>query len=280
MSAKPTKLPEFASDGTQVIEPPAGLKATGWLSGSQANPGYWNWVANNTYQWVEYLNDLTRGTVWEEHWRTSGANNASGSTNLPEGWTSVVVNSSQGKLTDPSSTFPYRSIELFLPSAAGIASYTLTPNYVHYVSDATRLTWECPIRTSSSFTGAPNYDIGLQFSHSGAGDYFCRFSAVAGAGNWRCKSIGSTTIDTDSGIAVAISTTHTLRMELEGGTYTGTPGQFQVQFYIDDVLVATNTFTTPGADEIRPYFKSANTVSGNGDDGLLVGRVRMVITDN
>ena len=279
MSAKPTKLPIWATNAGATTEPPADQKATGFGSGEQPSPLRTNWLFNTNYQWVEYLNDLTRGTVWEEHWRTSGINNTSGSTNLPEGWTSVVVNSGQGKLTDPTSSFPYRSIEFFLPGAAAITSYTLTPNYVHYVSDSTRLTWECPIRTSSSFTGAPSYDIGLQFSHSGAGDYFCRFSSVAGAGNWRCKSIGSTTIDNDSGVAVAVSTTHTLRMELEGGTYTGTAGQFQVQYYIDDVLVATNTFTTPGADAIRPYIKSINTVSGLGDDGLFVGRVRMVIND-
>ena len=278
MSAKPTKLPEWASNGTNIIEPSAGKKAAGHLSGEQPIPQYENWRENNVYQWVEYLNDLTRGIVWEEHWRTSGVNSASGSTNLPEGWTSVVVNSSQGALTDPSSTFEQRGILITLPGAAGTPAYTLTPNYVHYINDNTRLTWECSVRTPSTLTNT-DYDIGLQYDHSAAGNYFCKFSVVGGTGSWRCKSIGATTVDSSSGVAVAASTTHKLRMELEGGTYTGTAGQFQVQFYIDDVLVATNTLTTPGADKIRPYFYSINHDT-LGDTGLLVGRVRMVINDD
>lgn len=58
MTTKPSKYPEWSSDGAHTIEPPAGLKSTGWLSGQMAVPGYWNWVANNTYQWVQYFDGL------------------------------------------------------------------------------------------------------------------------------------------------------------------------------------------------------------------------------
>lgn len=56
MSAKPTKLPEWASSGTHIIEPSAGKKSDGHLSGEQPVPDYVNWVLNTNYQWAQYVN--------------------------------------------------------------------------------------------------------------------------------------------------------------------------------------------------------------------------------
>lgn len=62
---KPTEYPEWASDGTQIIEPSAGKKANGHLSGEQAIPQYENWRANNVYKWIQYLDGYNTGPVWQ-----------------------------------------------------------------------------------------------------------------------------------------------------------------------------------------------------------------------
>lgn len=67
MTARPTKYPEWGSDGTNVIEPPAQLKATGWLSGGLAIPQFENWIGLITYQWIQYLD--ARGTAAAWRWQ-------------------------------------------------------------------------------------------------------------------------------------------------------------------------------------------------------------------
>ena len=56
--SKPTNLPAWATDGTEIIEPSAGKKAKGHISGEQPIPQYVNWLLNLIYQWLLWLNGL------------------------------------------------------------------------------------------------------------------------------------------------------------------------------------------------------------------------------
>ena len=56
--SKPTNLPNWATDGTEIIEPSAAKKAKGHISGEQPIPQYVNWVLNLIYLWIVWLNGL------------------------------------------------------------------------------------------------------------------------------------------------------------------------------------------------------------------------------
>lgn len=57
MAAKPTVVPSFATAATNIAEPSAGVKATGWDLNAIAVSSYFNWLHKYTAQWLEYLKD-------------------------------------------------------------------------------------------------------------------------------------------------------------------------------------------------------------------------------
>lgn len=57
MSSKPSSLPEWASDLSNVTEPSSGQKATGWTSGQDGVSSYENWKSELIYRWCEYVRD-------------------------------------------------------------------------------------------------------------------------------------------------------------------------------------------------------------------------------
>lgn len=57
MASRPTKTPEWATDGGRVLEPSAGEKGTGWEVDKKPPARKMNWLQNLAYQWLEYLSD-------------------------------------------------------------------------------------------------------------------------------------------------------------------------------------------------------------------------------
>jgi len=55
MPTKPTKFPTWATDGTNVVEPPDAKKATGWVPLEEPPSSWFNWWQNNVNAWVEWL---------------------------------------------------------------------------------------------------------------------------------------------------------------------------------------------------------------------------------
>jgi hypothetical protein len=56
--SKPSSLPRWASDPSAVVtEPSATDKDTGYVPGTPALAAHTNWLLNNLYQWMLYLND-------------------------------------------------------------------------------------------------------------------------------------------------------------------------------------------------------------------------------
>ncbi len=58
--AKPTKLPEWGSDLSNVTEPSSGQKATGWTTGQVGVSSYENWKSNLVYDWLSWLGNRVR----------------------------------------------------------------------------------------------------------------------------------------------------------------------------------------------------------------------------
>lgn len=205
---------------------------------------------------------------WDEHWR---------GTTLPAGWTATILNSATGVLTDPTSSFESRYLLVTLPGAAGVPSYTLTPEYQLYLDNNRVLVLEQTIRTNTLAGNGSNYDWGVQFSHGGANDYFILFRLTNGAGNWLCVTVGSSTASISSGVAGASNTTLRLRLEISGSAISGqAAGSLTIRWYINGTLVRTTLGnTTIPVDKCRYYFKSITNTSGTGDNGVILGPLRM-----
>lgn len=58
---KPDKFPEWASDGTEIVEPTEGRKDTGWETSQRPPAQYFNWYMNKVFEWTKYLAGPFRG---------------------------------------------------------------------------------------------------------------------------------------------------------------------------------------------------------------------------
>lgn len=66
MSAMPSVLPEWATDGgADVVEPLLGVKQAGWVVDTQPPAGWMNWLFKTIYLWIVYLSELlTEDNEW------------------------------------------------------------------------------------------------------------------------------------------------------------------------------------------------------------------------
>lgn len=69
MAAKPTSRPRWANAGGVIVEPSAGKKDIGWVSGEPPPAEFANWLHNLAWQWTEYLGD---GALSGDHSITGG----------------------------------------------------------------------------------------------------------------------------------------------------------------------------------------------------------------
>lgn len=86
------ELPEWATDGTQIVDPPSGLKTTGFPPNVRLPAQYLNamlgllgWNPAGGVGWAQYLAlGLTAGLVWSGRlWSVGGTNGWNGSTITP-----------------------------------------------------------------------------------------------------------------------------------------------------------------------------------------------------
>lgn len=56
--AKPTDLPNWATDNINNVEPSAGKQADGWANGEDADSSWFNWWMNLVYMWIAWLDGL------------------------------------------------------------------------------------------------------------------------------------------------------------------------------------------------------------------------------
>src|SRR5690554_3518136 len=60
MAAKPTDLPEWATDpGADIEEPPPGKKATGWAPLEKPPHQWFNWFFGLVFRWCAFVNDYS-----------------------------------------------------------------------------------------------------------------------------------------------------------------------------------------------------------------------------
>jgi hypothetical protein len=210
-------------------------------------------------------------TEFEEFWRTTG-------TTMPVGWTATLATSGAATITDPASTFPQRHNALSVIGSAG-SSVILTHEFLGFLDDNRVVTFEQTVlvpNIPAAGVRANTLEIGFQFSHSGANDYYVIFRVNTSSANWRALTIGSSTNDDDTSYAINLNAIARLKIEIAGSGLTGqSAGTFTARFFVDGVLRTTRTFTTPGADKFRPYAKHSTTGAAIGTGSFLLGRPRI-----
>lgn len=112
-----------------------------------------------------------------------------------------------------------------------------------------QVVWECALRTDSSVAAILLW-AGLKLTNTPTiatddDQVFFRFSTDDSNSNWRCiSSVAGTDTNTDSGVAVAASTTYKLRIVIDSAR--------KAEFWIDNVLVHKTGALTNDVDLI-PY---------------------------
>lgn len=60
MADRPSDLPRWATDPGSRVEPPEGKKDEGWQEGEKPPAGFFNWLFGKLYDWVAWLESVTR----------------------------------------------------------------------------------------------------------------------------------------------------------------------------------------------------------------------------
>lgn len=55
----PTEFLDWNDSLSNVIDPPSGLKTTGYVPGAVLDAQYFNWIVNLTDQWIKWLSGVT-----------------------------------------------------------------------------------------------------------------------------------------------------------------------------------------------------------------------------
>lgn len=63
MAVEP-QMPEWATDGTNITEPPAGVKTTGWVPGQKPPAQFFNWFQNLVYRWIAFFAFFNGMLLW------------------------------------------------------------------------------------------------------------------------------------------------------------------------------------------------------------------------
>src|SRR5690606_19115525 len=58
MADRPTQVPEWGTgEDADIVEPPAGKKAQGWVQGEKPPAGFFNWLFSLLTRWIAWLAD-------------------------------------------------------------------------------------------------------------------------------------------------------------------------------------------------------------------------------
>jgi len=141
--------------------------------------------------------------------------------------------------------------------------------------------WMVNLQAITAAVNNRNFALGVQNNDGGAGTSFIYFFNSNTTANWQLRVVGIgglSTVDTDTGVAVAQNTTYRMRLEINGAnTSTSGVGSFRIRGYLNGVKVAdVISAALPLNDVIRPYFHIGNTSLNGGPFNYSVGRVRRV----
>lgn len=209
----------------------------------------------------------------------------------PAGWVFTSTVDTAGSVAptawheynDPSVNVNQRTVRLVTQqnaSAAIASSGILTKtSYEAFLNADVCYVQEWILRTGvvdSSFDRL--FAAGIQNNNAGGGNRFVYFYNQNNTANWSILVVGSSTVNNDTGVAIAANTTYRMRLEILGANVsTAGAGAFRVRGFINGVkVVDVVTSQLPTADSIRPYFQIGTTIAAPSTPALdcSIGRVR------
>jgi len=130
--------------------------------------------------------------------------------------------------------------------------------------------------TISDGSNARQFALGIQNNNAGGLNRFVYLFNQNTTANWQLRVVGSSTTDTDTGVAIAANTTYRVRIEILGANVSSAGANtFRIRCFINGTLVANVTDATlPTADMIRPYLKAGTSGTAGGPYDVRVGRMR------
>lgn len=136
--------------------------------------------------------------------------------------------------------------------------------------------WMLATGTISDASNVRQFAVGVQNNNGGAENRFVYFFNQNTTANWQLRVVGSSTLDTDTGVAIAANTTYRMRIEILGANVsTAGASAFRVRAYVNgSKVVDIVSSTLPTADMIRPYMLVGTTGATGGPYSYSVGRLR------
>lgn len=199
----------------------------------------------------------------------------------PEGWLWVPSNngasSCQRNYVDPNANINQRGLKLIGQGSGAQVGHMVTEAYECFMNADVAFVQEWILRTGT-ITDASNtrlFFVGVQNNNGGSGNRDVGFFNQNTTANWQIRVTGSSTTDTDTGVAIAANTTYRMRLEILGSNVSSaTAGSFRIRGFINGTKVVDVTNANlPTADMIRPFIKSDTTATGGPYD-FTIGRLR------
>ncbi len=262
MTMKPDETPEWGSDLSNVTAPSLGQRASGWTEDQIGVSSYENWKAELTWRWLSWLSERSTGEGYpsrlavhlDEQWAdlTNDATAETAIESVQSRWdlaiTIVGGGSPAFSLEDPSFDLPARSLKCTGDAAATTQTFTAKSPWLTYIDAGTILQLDAIVRTG------PTIDVGTSMSlrvgiETGSGELIELRANPDTSANWRAYAdhVG-TTVDEDSGVAVAVDTTYRLKVVIEGNEIVDDASDYQVTWYIDGEAVHTTKLIELGGD--------------------------------
>jgi hypothetical protein len=138
--------------------------------------------------------------------------------------------------------------------------------------------WICRTGTISDAVNVRSFKLGVQNANGGANNRFIYFFNQNTTANWQLRIVGSSTADTDTGVAIAANTIYRMRLEILGSNMSSSGANaFRIRGFINGSKVAdVVSATLPTADMCRPFFAAGVTATGSVAYDFSLGRVRRV----
>jgi len=180
-------------------------------------------------------------------------------------------------LLDPQSGLNQRGAQLkgaAVSATAGASQLAATNECFMDANSAYLMEWMCKTGTITDGSAHRMFAMGLGQLITGAAPGISVYNDNTFA-NWQLRTILTSTVTTDSGVAIAANTVYRFRLEVFGANVSSAgAGNVRVRLYINGVKVVDVTPATTGIGAIGPKFFAGTNGTTGGPYDITVGRVR------
>lgn len=181
---------------------------------------------------------------------------------------------------DPQSGLNQRGLQLLSAAVSAVSGQVNchTSAFETYLDANCAYVMEFQIRAGTITDGSAHrlFGAGVQSNNGGSKNRWVWLYSDNTFANWQLQVVGASTVNTDTGVAIAANTVFDVRLEILGANASSAGGtNFRVRCFINGSKVADVVSSgPPTADTIRPYFRCGTNGTTGGAYDITVGRVR------